>query len=95
MANTTTFAHLFDLRNLLELKIPNKGNYNDFGEDTFVYFFSKFINKVINDFTHCRFNYYKKCVKNNISLLHDKAVCAFPKFDLNFKIYYSKNKKKT
>jgi hypothetical protein len=45
----------------------------------------------INDFTHCRFNYYKKCVKNNISLLHDKAVCAFPKFDLNFKIYYSKN----
>ena len=72
----------------------DKGNYNDFGEDTFVYFFSKFINKVINDFTHCRFNYYKKCVKNNNSLLHDKAVCAFPKFDLNFKIYYSKNKKK-
>jgi hypothetical protein len=61
----------YNLRNLLELKIkiPDKGNYNDFGEDTFVYFFSKFINKVINDFTHCRFNYYKKCVKNNIIML--------------------------
>jgi hypothetical protein len=34
----------YNLRNLLELKIPDKGNSNDFGEDTFVYFFSKFIN---------------------------------------------------
>ncbi len=79
----------YNLRYLLELKIPDKGNFNDFGEDTFVCFFSKFINKVINDLTHYRFNYYKKCVKNNINLLHDRTVCPFPKFDLNFKIYYS------
>ena len=36
------------------------------------------------------FNSCKKCVKNNINLLHDKAV---PKFNLNFKIYYSKKQK--
>jgi hypothetical protein len=29
----------YNLRNLLELNIPDKGNFNDFGEDTFVYFF--------------------------------------------------------
>ena len=27
----------YNLRNLLELKKPDKGNYNDFGEETFVY----------------------------------------------------------
>jgi hypothetical protein len=32
-------------------------------------------------------------ISNNMNLLHDKAVCAFPKFDLNFKIYYSKKQK--
>jgi len=78
---------IYNLRNLFELKIPDKGN--------FIYFFSKFINKVINDLTHYRFNYYKKCVKNNINLLHDRTVCTFPKFDLNFKIYYSKKQKKS
>jgi len=35
----------YNLRNLLELKITDKGNFNDFGEDTFVYFFSKLINE--------------------------------------------------
>ena len=84
----------YNLRNLLELKIPDKGNLNNCGEDTFVYFFSKFIKKVINDLTHYRFNFYKKCVKKNINLLHDKSVCVFPKFDLNFKTYYSKKQKK-
>jgi hypothetical protein len=61
-----------------------------------VKYFIKFIIKVINDLTHYKFNFYKKCVKNNINLLHSRSVCTFPKFDLNFRIYYFKiNKKKT
>ncbi len=28
----------YNLRNLLEFKTPDKGNFNDFGEDTYVYF---------------------------------------------------------
>jgi len=34
------------LRNLLELKLPDKGKNNDYCEDTFEYFFSKFINRL-------------------------------------------------
>jgi len=34
----------YNLRNLLDLKIPDKGKYNDFGEETFEYFF---INEII------------------------------------------------
>jgi hypothetical protein len=52
----------YNLRNLLELKIPDKGKYNDYGEDTFEYFFSKFINLVINEIIHFRFGKYKKYI---------------------------------
>ena len=49
----------YNLRNLLELKIPDKGKYNDYGEDTFEYFFSKFINSVINEIICFRIGKYK------------------------------------
>jgi len=39
----------YNLRNLLDLKIPDKGKYNDFGEETLEYIFSKLINSVINE----------------------------------------------
>ena len=83
----------YNLRNLLELKIPDKGKYNDYGEDTFEYFFSKFINLVINEIIHFRFGKYKKYIKENSNILHLKTIRNSNRFDLNFKIYYiSKNK---
>ena len=83
----------YNLRNLLELKIPDKGKYNDYGEDTFEYFFSKFINVVINEIIHFRFGKYKKYIKENSNILHLKTIRNFNRLDLNFKIYYiSKNK---
>ena len=85
----------YNLRNLLELKIPDKGKFNDHGEDTFEYFFSKFINKVINEIINLRFGQYKEDVKENSNILHMKKLKAFNRFDLKFKTnYISKNKKK-
>jgi hypothetical protein len=93
MYKNTTITFSYNLRNLLELKIPDKGKYNDYGEDTFEYFFSKFINVVINEIIHFRFGKYKKYIKENSNILHLKTIRNFNRFDLNFKIYYiSKNK---
>jgi len=83
----------YNLRNLLELKVPTKGKYNDHGEDTFEYFFSKFINAVINEIIQFRFGQYRKYVKENSNVLHLKTLKTFNRFDLNFKIYYKQKNK--
>jgi hypothetical protein len=83
----------YNLRNLLELKVPTKGKYNDHGEDTFEYFFSKFINAVINEIVQFRFGQYRKYVKENSNILHLKTLKTFNRFDLNFKIYYKQKNK--
>lgn len=83
----------YNLRNLLELKIPDKSKYNDYGEDTFEYFFSKFINTVINEIICFRIGKYKSSVKENSNILHLKTLKTFNRFDLKFKIYYSTKKK--
>jgi hypothetical protein len=84
----------YNLRNLLELKIPDKGKYNDYGEDTFEYFFSKFINTVINEIICFRIGKYKRYVKENSNILHLKTLKTFNRFYLKFKICYSTKKKK-
>jgi hypothetical protein len=83
----------YNLRNLLELKIPDKGKYNDYGEDTFEYFFSKFINTVINEIICFRIGKFNRYVKENSNILHLKTLKTFNRFDLKFKIYYSTKKK--
>ena len=72
----------YNLRNLLDLKIPDKGKYNDFGEETFEYFFSKFINSVINEIISYGFRKYKKYVNENPNHLLLKTINTFQKFDL-------------
>jgi hypothetical protein len=84
----------YNLRNLLDLKIPDKGKYNDFGEETFEYFFSKFINSVINEIISYGFRKYKKYVKENTNHLLLKTINTFQKFDLKFKIFYLSKKQK-
>jgi hypothetical protein len=84
----------YNLRNLLELKVPTKGKYNDHGEDTFEYFFSKFINAVINEIIQFRFGQYRKYVKENSNILHLKTLKTFNRFDINFKIYYKQKNNK-
>jgi hypothetical protein len=79
----------YNLRNLLELKLPDKGKYNNYREDTFEYFFSKFINVVINEIIRFRFGKYKKYIKENSNILHLKTIRNYNRFDLNFKIYYN------
>jgi hypothetical protein len=84
----------YNLRNLLDLKIPDKGKYNDFGEETFEYFFSKFINSVINEIISYGFRKYIKYVKQNPNHLLLKTINTFQKFDLKFKIFYLSKKQK-
>ena len=74
----------YNLRNLLDLKIPDKGKYNDFGEETFEYFFSKFINSVINEIISFGFRKYIKYVKENLL----KTINTFQKFNLRFIKYF-------
>jgi len=59
----------YNLRNLLDLKIPDKGKYNDFGEETFEYFFSKFLNSVINEIISFGFRKYIKYVVKKIQII--------------------------
>jgi len=75
---------------ILDLKIPDKGKYNDFGEETFEYFFIKFINSVINEIIGFGFRKYVKYVKENPNHLLLKTINTFQKFGLKFKIFYNK-----
>ena len=76
------------------MKIPGKGKYNDFGEETFEYFFSEFINSVINEIISYGFRKYIKYVKENPNHFLLKTIKTFQKFDFKFKIFYlSKNQK--
>jgi len=67
----------YNLRNLLKLKLPDIGKYIDYGEDTFEYFFKKFLNAVINEIIHIRFGKYKKYIKENSNILHLKSIRNF------------------
>ena len=72
--------------------IPSKGKFNDYKEETFSYFFSKFINEVIGDFTEYKISYFKLIIKQNIKHYFILFVKIFNKFDLNFRVYYKKAK---
>ena len=80
----------YNLRNLSDLHIPSKSIFNDFGERSFSYFFSKFINELCRNDIEIDYSFYKIRIKNNINLLFLKFVEVFVKFDLKFKIMFIK-----
>jgi hypothetical protein len=61
--------------------------YNHYGESTFIYFFSNFINALILNDLVCNFKFFCQRMSNNINLLYIKFKEKFPKFNLNQKTF--------
>ena len=61
--------------------------YNHYGESTFIYFFSNFINALILNDLSCNFKFFCQRMSNNINLLYIKFKEKFPKFNLNHKTF--------
>ena len=73
----------YSLRNSNEIQTPRISNLNNYGEQTFSYFFSKLINTICVKDLNIDFNFFK----NNINLIFNKFRKNFSKFDLNYSIY--------
>jgi hypothetical protein len=73
------------LRNSTDLYVPSIGKFNHYGEETFEYFFSKFINNLIINDINLNFTFFKSRIMNNINLIFILFTNIFNKFDLNFK----------
>ena len=80
----------YDLRNLDQLQIPRISSLNNYGESTFNFFFSKLINAFCFKELNLDFNFFKIRAKNNINIIFTKFINIFPKFDLNYSVYYCK-----
>ena len=80
----------YQLRNIDLLEVPSKGRFNDFGEQTFGYFFSRFINEICFDELNYSFKFFKCVIDKNINIFFLKFLKTFEKFDIKFKIYYLK-----
>ena len=78
----------YDLRSLTNFEIPGIGKFNDRGEETFKYFFSKLINNCFLDEIELNPNLFTARIKNNINLIFIKFVYTFQKFDLNYKKFF-------
>ena len=80
---------MLNLRNKNMFFLPSKGKFNDHMEDTFIYFYSKFINEFLFKDLNLRFSLFCQRIENNINISFIKFCKLFPKFDLKFKIFYN------
>jgi hypothetical protein len=71
----------YNLRNKFQVNQPLR-IYNYYGESTFVYFYSKFINNFILNDLKINFYTFKKLLYNNLNNHFVKLCQIFPKFDL-------------
>ena len=72
------------LRNETLLALPMLSYLNNYGERTFEYFFSIFINELCTNNLFLPFNLFKNSTFNNINIYFEKFIILFPKFDLNY-----------
>ena len=68
--------------------VPAKGRFNDYIERTYGYFYSKFLNEFLLKDIDLSFNFFNQRIENNISIIFLKFCKLFPKFDVNFKVFY-------
>ena len=78
----------YDLRNKNNFSQPLINSFNNFGVDTFSYFFPKFINNIYINDLNIKKEFLEKRIENNINIYFDKFVNIFPKFDLNYISYF-------
>jgi hypothetical protein len=73
------------------LYVPSIRIFNDNSNKQFNYFFSRFINEIMNaDEIETDFDIFKSRIKKNINSLFLDFMVSFPKFDLKFKTINTK-----
>jgi hypothetical protein len=84
----------YSLRNLNDLYVPSISIFNDNGNKQFNYFFSRFINEIMNaNEIETDFDIFKSKIKTNINSLFLDFMVSFPNFDLKFKTMNNNYKK--
>jgi hypothetical protein len=76
-----------ELRNKKHFYVPSKGKFNNFNENTFLYFYSKFINAFLLQDLKLSYSLFCRKVDHSINSMFLKCCNLFPKFDLNYKIF--------
>lgn len=76
------------LRNNHELAYPKLSKLNNYGEQTFSYFFIRLINNLCINDIDLDLRLFKFRINNNINLIFNDFVILFGNFDLDFKIFY-------
>ena len=74
-----------ELRNLNKLYQPMSIGFNSYGENDFIYFFSRFINKCYINNLYLNFSLFKTWAKNNVNVFFINFIKEFPKFNLEYK----------
>jgi hypothetical protein len=83
LKRTINFKCKYKQRRLqLSKQISNKSIVKNYGEATFVYIYSKFINNIILNDLNLHFYSFKKLLYNNLKFYFIKLTEIFPKFDL-------------
>jgi hypothetical protein len=90
LINNDQLGKKYPLKNIGQLETPRISDLNNYGMNTFEFYFSKFINNFCIKDIKLEFNFFKKRIKNNINLIFDKFVELFPKFDLSYYCSYYK-----
>ena len=90
LINNDQLEKRYFLKNIGQLQIPRISDLNNYGMNTFEFYFSKFINSFCIKDIKLEFNFFKKRINNNINLIFDKFVELFPKFDLSYYCFYYK-----
>ena len=85
-------AQIIQTKDVISYNLRSNKKFNQtqtklshYGESTFNYFTSKFLNEFIGDDVECNINLFKNRILNNINILFNKFIRLFPKFDIVFK----------
>jgi exonuclease III len=90
IVTTNQFISKRNLRNRNHLYVPATNAFNNYGQQTFSYFFSKLINKFCINDLKIDFILFQQRIFNNINVIFIEFIKVFEKFDLNYPTTYFK-----
>jgi hypothetical protein len=73
-----------NLRNLNKFYEPTLSKMNNFDEETFIYFFSRFVNSFYINNVNLGYIDFKIWANNNVNIFFPKFIKMFPKFQLYY-----------
>ena len=77
----------YNFRNSNNFIIPSKGKFNNYGENTFGYFYTKFNNELLIHDINLSFITFKNRIKINNNIIFLDFVNKFGNFDIKFKYF--------